>query len=140
MITGDDRHVCIAIYFFSLTSKSDYMQQNITKKTRKFMDDGRFNKKVYKWALRVSNNNCRNWCFRVRKMFKESQIEHLFSGVDFSVANKGYVVASIQDSIHQKFLSKWSTDVNRDISQTRTGRNKLRTYKQFKQIYRTECY
>ena len=89
-----------------------------------------FNKKVYKWALRVSDNNCRNWCFRVRKMFKESQMEHLFSGVDFSVVNKGYVVASIQDSIHHKFLSKWSTDVNRDISQTRTGRNKLRTYKQ----------
>ena len=84
------------------------------------MDDGRLNKKVYKWALRVSNNNCRNWCFRVRKMFKESQIEHLFSGVDFSVVNKGYVVASIQDSIHHKFLSKWSTDANRDISQTRT--------------------
>ena len=73
-------------------------------------------------------------------MFKESQMEHLFSGVDFSVVNKGYVVASIQDSIHHTFLSKWSTDVNRDISQTRTGRNKLRTYKQFKQIYRTECY
>ena len=50
------------------------------------------------------------------------------------------MVASIQDSIHHKFLSKWSTDVNRDISQTRTGPNKLRTYKQFKQIYRTECY
>ena len=80
------------------------------------MDDGRLNKKVYKWALRVSNNNCRNLCFRVRKMFKESQIEHLFSGVDFSVVNKGYVVASIQDSIYHKFLSKWSTDVNRDIS------------------------
>ena len=104
------------------------------------MDDGRLNKKVYKWALRVSDNNCRNWCFRVRKMCKESQMEHLFSGVDFSVVNKGYVVASIQDSIHHKFLSKWSTDVNRDISQTRTGRNKLRTYKQFKKIYRTECY
>ena len=53
------------------------------------MDDGRLNKKVYKWALRVSNNNCTNWCLRVRKMFKESQIEHLFSGVDFSVVNKG---------------------------------------------------
>ena len=53
------------------------------------MDDGRLNKKVYKWALRVLDNNCRNWCFRVRKMFKESQMEHLFSGVDFSVVNKG---------------------------------------------------
>ena len=42
-------------------------------------------------------------------MFKESHIEHLFSGVDFSVVNKGYVVASIQDSIHHKCLSKWST-------------------------------
>ena len=73
-------------------------------------------------------------------MFKESQIEHLFSGVDFSVVNKGYVVASIQDLLHHKFLSKWSTDVNRDISQRRQGRNKLRTYKQFKQVYRTECF
>ena len=46
------------------------------------MDDGRLNKKVYKWALRVSDNNCRNWCFRVRKMFKYRSINQHNS--DFS--------------------------------------------------------
>ena len=50
------------------------------------------------------------------------------------------MVASIQDSLHHKFLSKWSTDVNRDFSQRGNDSNTLRTYKQFKQVYRTECY
>ena len=28
----------------------------------------------HKWAYRACFSNCKNWCFRVRKMFQENQI------------------------------------------------------------------
>lgn len=104
------------------------------------MDDNRLNKKVYKWAFRANNNNRKNWCFRVSKMFQECGIENLFSEVDISVINKRYVIAKIQDKLHNDFLEKWSQDINRDTALRGNGRNKLRTYKLFKHVYRSEPY
>ena len=58
-------------------------------------------------------------------MFQESQIENLFSEVDFSVISKRYIVAKIQDTLHQNCLEKWLQDVNRDTTLRGNGRNKL---------------
>ena len=42
-------------------------------------------------------------------MFQESHIENLFAAVDFSVISKRYIVAKIQDTLHQSFFRKMIT-------------------------------
>ena len=37
------------------------------------MYDERLNKKVYKMGYRACFDNCKNWCFRVRKCFKKAK-------------------------------------------------------------------
>ena len=47
--------------------------------------------------------------------------------------SKRYVVAEIQDTLHQSFLEKWLQDFT---ALRGNGRNKLMTYKLFKHVYR----
>ena len=49
-------------------------------------------------------------------------------------------IAVVCCSVIQQFFNSWTDDITRDNAHQGTGRNKLRTYRTYKSVYRTEHY
>ncbi|XP_071167139.1 uncharacterized protein [Mytilus edulis] len=92
------------------------------------MNDDRVNKKVFIWG-----NTCKkvkNWHFRVKNKFKELDMEYLCNG---AILNKD-LVKNIENVCFAKFKEEWYDKIMSD------DKNKLRTYRMFKNVYGVENY
>ena len=93
------------------------------------MNDDRVNKKVFIWG-----NTCKkvkNWRFRVKNKFKELDMEYLCNG---AILNKD-LIKNIENVCFEKFKEKWYDKINMS-----DDKNKLRTYRMFKNVYGVENY
>ena len=61
-----------------------------------------------------------------------------------SIGNRAYIQRYIQDSVcsylQGQFVNEWNRDIERISARRGNGRNKLRTYRMFKETYGTEKY
>ena len=91
------------------------------------MNDERLNKKVFLWT---KEQNCYNWCKRVRNMFPE-----ICNDID-----QDAVLAAVKCTMVQKVKESWTADINREHARSGIGGNKLRMYRELKDSICTEPY
>ena len=99
------------------------------------MSQSRINKRVFAWALRLGK---KNWCWRVTEFCKD---RHLANICNTELYLSG---SSVRDKVDKALWDHcsqvWNTKLNRDSAIRGQGRNKLRTYKLFKNDICAEPY
>ena len=99
------------------------------------MKTSRLNKHVFSWARKT---NCKNWFSKVRHFFEDIGMGHICicdEDVDYD-----HLFSDVKVVIHEYFVSKWFQDLNRVEAKRGEGRNKLRTYRLFKDKFQPEHY
>ena len=92
------------------------------------MDNNRLNKRMLLWADKYATTGCKNWNFKIRKLFRECDCSYLEDAVGLDM------VRIMEDMLFSSYKRAWAvrTDEN-------TG--KLRTYKTVKSNgYHAEHY
>lgn len=97
------------------------------------MDESRLNAKINKWSESKSGRNCKNWNFRIKRLFEEANYDEEF--VRNNIRHLKHHVFSFE---FEKFKRNWLHDVNRENARNGLGKNKLRLYRRFKDEYETE--
>ena len=93
------------------------------------MDESRINFKAFKWAAKSGNNRCKKWYFRLKQKFAQSNIANLFYDRSDSVVAKDYVKQKFKKkTIHNEYIIRWHNELERNLSRSGLGGNKLRTY------------
>lgn len=62
----------------------------------------------------------------------------MYEAEDITYVSKTFIRSEIQSNLQNIELGKWQQDLNRTSARNGTGGNKLRTYRKFKQIHKTE--
>ena len=102
------------------------------------MNNTRLNKRIFCWAHEKAQARCRNWIFRVQQFYRGIHMDHM--------ANVGYhfdVSHCLQDMdvvLFEHYEVLWVAELSRVTGRNNTGRNKLRTYRQFKTEFKVEPY
>ncbi len=99
------------------------------------MSPSRVNKRVFKWAC---SQTCKNWPMKVRS-FYDSIEKHNLCDIDQQLNVKG-IIDDMNKTLFDYFERKWLLIVNRPEATRGPGRNKLRTYRMFKQCIKPEPY
>ena len=87
------------------------------------------------WAEGNSNSRCQNWNYRLNKMLAEANIVY-----DPGVTNPRIFKAKLAEHLYQNLIHSWVEDINRNNARQGNDKNNLRTYKTYKNDYRTEQY
>lgn len=95
------------------------------------MDRDRINFKVFIWSLNLHANK-KNWCYKVKDKLRECNFGN-FINIDCVLSKRSIV--NLEDIIFDRYKSEWN-----DRILTLDASKKLRTYKLFKNIYKTEKY
>ena len=93
---------------------------------------------MFLWSLDQTNNNVRNWSKRCKCLFLHLKLDYLCDHTSyFHVRN---VVNDLSECLHIENVNKWHLELARESAHRGQGKNKLRTYRQFKTEYKTEQY
>ncbi len=99
------------------------------------MDNGRCNKKIFKWSFRAALHRSKNWAFRVRKECEKLRI-HEFD--NDALLPPVFDIDTVRHALETGFLEHWEHSLTNHHGTS--GGSKLRTYRQFKTSYGTEQY
>lgn len=102
------------------------------------LDHYRLNKRIALWANLKATSSCKTWFFNVKYKFEELQLQTCYD-INYQIC-KSKFVEEVKQSTMSKFKSIWNTALNRIEGVNGRGRNKLRTYRFFKQNYDVEEY
>ena len=100
------------------------------------LDNRRISKKVFLWSYEAGSNK-KNWSNFVMKMFQEIGLTDIGN---VELKHIGVVLTEADSALNSYFVQKWSSAINREYAIRGEGRNKLRTYRMFKQTFNTEDY
>ena len=100
------------------------------------MTDVRTNKHIFVWASQKSNRSCKNWIFNVTEKLKSLNCD-MYCNTSLSFSKEK--LKDVMKALREKYVLSWANTVNSDVG-LRHGRNKLRTYKLFKDNYIVEAY
>ena len=103
------------------------------------IDHNRLNYKIYQWSVSQGNPQRKHWAYRIKSMVSESNIGDLFL-TNSDHMNKSFIMNQINEHIKEHETRTWLNDIEMPESKRGNGRNKLRTYKLFKQTYSGEIY
>ena len=98
----------------------------------------RLNKRIALWANQKASSSCRNWFYSVKSKFSDMGLQELTNNEEN--INKFNFVKCVKQCTMADFKEGWITSINRIDGINGRGRNKLRTYRLFKQNYDTEQY
>lgn len=102
------------------------------------MDNDRINKKVFMWAASKSGNSVKNWIYKVKQFYTKHSMDYIAnSEEDLSYRS---VKNQITPVLTEMYASEWQSNLNRVEAIRGQGHNKLRTYRKFKDIIKTEEY
>ena len=99
------------------------------------MDQQRINKRIFMWS---NEQNVKNWNWRVKQMFSKMQVSHL-TNPDHT-ENPKAVIEYMSDVLGEFYEQKWWAALHREEAIRGQGRNKLRTYRKFKDNFIVEPY
>lgn len=98
----------------------------------------RINSKVYQWSTNESGGRCKNQSHRIKQLMVQAGIADCFNNE--SEVSKAVIKEKVKEYLFEKFKREWYQDVTRENAKRGEGRNKLRTYKLFKDTYGVEHY
>ncbi len=103
------------------------------------MDDTLLTKKIFAACSQQANSKCRTWFYRVHKFFIDVGHEYVYCAENINVR---LTISSIDAQLKIMHEDQWREQLMRDvaINGAQHGGNKLRTYRTFKQEYKTETY
>ncbi len=93
----------------------------------------RLNARVFVLVRRKALGGIKSHCKKVIDFYKSVYVWHLLQPPIVFIVNK--VMSNIDQAVKGLLESKWGADINREISHTGRGRNKLRTYRLFKHSF-----
>lgn len=99
------------------------------------MNDRRINKRIAVWAGRKSSRSCRNWSFKIKEFLDKNDF-HLYCNIQTPILRCS--ANFVEQKVFDDYVNHWRNRINRDIGPSGNGRNKLRTYKTFKNDYVVE--
>ena len=100
-------------------------------------NDTRLNKRIAMWAHGKSSR-CKNWFSVIGKHFTQFKIEN-FNNLDRPLHKQSFI-NGVEKATMNIYLADWLATLNKVNGSASLGRNKLRTYRTFKQVYETEGY
>ena len=102
------------------------------------MTDTRLNKQVFLWAHTQAQQRKKNWVFRAQRFYRDLGMANLLD------VNSGFNVRSelkeVDMLLSHKCVQDWHDVLGREGARRGGGRNKLRTYRTFKNVYAVEPY
>lgn len=104
------------------------------------MNTSRLTKKVFSWCASLASRRVPNWPYKVQQQWESLDLGQL---VDLEVAgqmSRRYLTQLVSSAVGRATEVKWHDDLNRVGAKRGQGRNKLRTYRQFKLDPGTEDY
>ena len=102
------------------------------------LNNDRLNKRIALWANQKASTSCRNWFYCFKSKLSEINLQ-TFSSIETRISKKNLVKA-IKDRTMSTFHLNWVESKDRTDAISGRGRNKLRTYRIFKQEYEVEKY
>jgi hypothetical protein len=118
------QHVCVA------RSWSRLSKMPTTRLTRRICDVG----------LRGGQPLRSSWCGKTKKLFSGLGLEELIDIDQVSTFSKSYVTNVSQKKAFSAFETLWREKLHNDNRKNTQSRNKLRTYRLFKNLYCPEIY
>ena len=105
------------------------------------MNGMRLNKRIFTWAHDKGGPRCKNWVFRVQQFYRHDRLLHMdhMANVDYDF-NTAACTRDIDEVLHEHYEVLWVAEVARVAGRNNVGRNKLRTYRQFKAEFTVEPY
>ena len=102
------------------------------------MDSFRMNKQVFMYGLRMANDNCKNYMYRIKEYSIKINCVYCF---DINCTwSKEKVKGTVTEAMLETFKSSWYESINANMAQRGQGGNKLRKYKLLKQEINEEFY
>ena len=102
------------------------------------MDSGRMNQKVFLFCSVKSSRTCKNWQFECKTHFNDICLLNPLN--DCRDRNLRDFCEQVLSHTMHKYVSIWTNNVNAEVGPSGRGRNKLRTYRQFKETFAVETY
>jgi hypothetical protein len=100
------------------------------------MEDSRVNYRVFAWARRMAQTRRKNWVYRMEQFYRGIDLGNY---LDNDCTYK-QIYRQLDLKLSQRYRDTWHQSIMREGARRGQGRNKLRTYRLFKQQFRTECY
>ena len=91
----------------------------------------------WKWKETI---DVKTGIFILKQQFCQSNIANLFRDRSNVIVAKDDVKQKIKQTIHDQYIINWYNGLERILSRSGLGGNKLRTYRTFKYVYGTETY
>ena len=89
------------------------------------------NKYVFNWSREAAENKCHNWWWHVKKLLCDLDLVHLLD----DHANGMDIIPTIDLALQNKVETNWLAQLNREQAKLGLGRNKLRSYREFKSSF-----
>lgn len=93
---------------------------------------------AYKLSQKMAEENKDSWVGCVKEIFSYLKLENLFN--DQSKYKTNYIISQVKLNLRSKFINIWNTNINQDQGKSGKGRNKLRTFRTFKNNFSFEPY
>jgi hypothetical protein len=102
------------------------------------MENSRLNNKVFSWAYHKAREGKKTAVFHIMKFYSDTHMDHLCN--INNVLNFHTMKEDVNLVLSEYYESLWYTKISRELAINGQGRNKLRTYRTFKQSFETEPY
>ena len=104
------------------------------------MDGSRLTSKVFIWCVSRGSRRVPNWSYRVQRQLKLLGLDQLIDPGAAGLLSRRYLTTQVASAVGRVNEVKWRSDLDREHAKRGRGRNKLRTYRQFKLSPGTEDY
>ena len=102
------------------------------------LDDNRYPKKVFLWSQHLANNGIKNWYYKVKNICSKLKCELVLNLAD-QICTRS-LVNHVKDGAKLFVENRWKEAIFNDRRKNQNARNKLRTYRTFKNTYGTAQY
>jgi hypothetical protein len=102
------------------------------------MDTNRLNYKIFMECRNKSNSRCKNWQFMYNAHMSSLDLDDFL--MNCSNMSSKVFCSNVEEKTMNIYIASWKNSINNMSGPSRNGRNKLRSYRVFKQDYETEMY
>ena len=97
------------------------------------MTEHRCNKKVFIWA----NMYRKNWVTKTKELLHQLNLQDY---MEADHIDKESILEATKEGSEEIVVRKWYETIQKEGSKSKKGKNKLRTYRCFKESFKSECY
>jgi hypothetical protein len=104
------------------------------------MEDTRITKVVTDASYYYGERKRNNWCSRLIKLLNDHNLRHILDKETILASSAKYIVKSCDIVFFEKYKDKWYSSLHNDVRKNPLSKNKLSSYRNFKNTITTEHY